>query len=49
MTDTRPTGALSAHDPMFKAILIVFTDLNNTPLQEVVNARRQKMRQWQLR
>ena len=27
---------------------MVFTDLNYTPLQEVVNAWRQKMRKWQL-
>lgn len=27
---------------------MVFTELNYTPLQEVVNAWRQKMRKWQL-
>lgn len=48
MTDTRPTDALRAHNPIFKAILMVFTDLNYTPLQEVVNARRRKMRKGQL-
>lgn len=40
MTDTRPTDALIAHNPIFEAILMVFTGLNYKPLQEVVNARR---------
>lgn len=44
MTDTRPTDALIAHNPIFKAILMVFTGLNYTPL----SMRGEKIQKWQL-